>query len=275
MNKTKEDKVMTINFSSNTDGKTVKAILELHIGKSKWTVSNRTYHFENEIIPTNGMFSRHATLNIANAPIFKGKDRADLVDILKKAGFDFEVAYDTEQSAKPKATVVQIEDGTFGVKVENPIHADIPQTEIDGFVISLPKEGYTDEAIQNFRKLIESKETLLKKALGTDELQINVTDEHIEFPWWVGRKLTSEQLTAYTTLICAIGRKAKAIKRVVGKDNESTNEKYDLRIWLVGLGLNGNEHKATRNIILKNLDGSSAFKDQGMQERWNDKHLKK
>ena len=49
-------------------------------------------------------------------------------------------------------------------------------------------------------------------------------------------------------------------KRITAKAKENENEKYAFRCFLLRLGFIGNEYKADRKILLKNLEGSSAFK---------------
>ena len=50
-------------------------------------------------------------------------------------------------------------------------------------------------------------------------------------------------------------------KRVQAKEKEVDNEKYAFRCFLLRLGFIGSEFKEDRKILLKNLEGSSAFKD--------------
>ena len=53
---------------------------------------------------------------------------------------------------------------------------------------------------------------------------------------------------------------AKAQKRVTAKEKETDNDKYAFRCFLLRLGFIGDEYKAARKILLKNLTGSGAFK---------------
>jgi hypothetical protein len=50
------------------------------------------------------------------------------------------------------------------------------------------------------------------------------------------------------------------------KQREVENPKYSFRCFLLGLGFIGDEYKAARKILLKNLDGSAAFKSGSKQE---------
>ena len=47
------------------------------------------------------------------------------------------------------------------------------------------------------------------------------------------------------------------------KEKPAENEKYTFRCFLLRLGFIGNEYKHERKILLKNLTGSSAFKNGG------------
>ena len=47
---------------------------------------------------------------------------------------------------------------------------------------------------------------------------------------------------------------------------QSSNEKYTFRVWLLRLGLIGDEFKTARHHLLKNLDGNIAWKDPAQAE---------
>ena len=130
---------------------------------------------------------------------------------------------------------------------------------IDNIKISLPKEGFTDEALSNLNHLVESKATLIKKALGVDDRTIIVDDEQVTFPWFARTSSTNE-LSSYASFIGKLCCMAKTQKRVTAKEKEVDNEKYAFRCFLLRLGFIGAEYKTDRRILLKNLSGSSAFK---------------
>lgn len=66
----------------------------------------------------------------------------------------------------------------------------------DSLIISYPRKYISDTALENLCLLVASKESLIKKALGTDALPIDVTDEVISFPWFVGLP-QPEEINAY------------------------------------------------------------------------------
>ena len=137
-----------------------------------------------------------------------------------------------------------------------------PAEETDGpesLTISMPKDGFTDDAIANLKHLVESKATLIKKALGAENLTITVEDDKISFPWFTGYPAPDE-ISAYAKFIGRLCVMAKTQKRVTANDKDVDNDKYAFRCFLLRLGFIGDEYKADRKILLSKLSGSSAFK---------------
>ncbi len=128
----------------------------------------------------------------------------------------------------------------------------------DKLTIEMPKEKLTDETIENIKKIAESKAGLFKKAFAAEELSITVTDERVSFPWFTAQD--ADEVKAYTAFIEALCRMAATQKRVTAKEKEVDNEKYAFRCFLLRLGFIGAECKTERKVLLKNLEGSSAFK---------------
>ena len=64
----------------------------------------------------------------------------------------------------------------------------------------------------------------------------------------------------YTEFVEKLCRMARSMKRVSGKPTETDNDKYAFRCFLLRLGFIGDEYKAARKILLKNLTGNSAFR---------------
>ncbi len=127
------------------------------------------------------------------------------------------------------------------------------------FVVELPRTDFPEEACGNLRKIIASKAALLKKAIGTDTLDVEVTDETLRFPWFTLHGLDGEA-DAYIRLVMALCRMAKERKRVTAREREVTNDKFTMRLFLVRLGFTGDEYKAARRLLLRNLTGNSAWK---------------
>ena len=134
-----------------------------------------------------------------------------------------------------------------------------PQDGNVGLTVVLTREGFTDGALENLRRLVDSKAALMKKALAVEELPIEVTEEKVSFPWF--SEADSDSATAYSHFIAALCDMAKNQKRITAKEKVAENEKYAFRCFLLRLGFIGAEYKTDRKILLKNLSGSSAFKN--------------
>lgn len=67
---------------------------------------------------------------------------------------------------------------------ESPIYTEPDEIEDIRLIIQMPREGFTEIALDNLKGLVESKETLIKKALDTDSIPIIVNEEFVTFPWF-------------------------------------------------------------------------------------------
>ncbi len=130
----------------------------------------------------------------------------------------------------------------------------------DSLSISYPKVGFTQEGLDNLRKLVDSKGALIQKALGMGALPIEIGDTEITFPWFQFG-MSQEETTAYAQFICALCKTALEKKRVTAKGQESyENEKFTLRVFMIGLGLVGKEYALIRKLMLQNLSGCSGWR---------------
>ena len=131
---------------------------------------------------------------------------------------------------------------------------------LDGLTVSLPKESFTEAALDNLDRLLESKGSLIRKAFGIEEAVYTLTDDHLTFAWLTG-DITPEKAKACRDFIGRLCEMAKRQKRVTARVRAVTNEKYAFRCFLLRLGLIGAEYKTTRKILLRNLSGSAAWRD--------------
>ena len=136
-----------------------------------------------------------------------------------------------------------------------------PQAATEGLTVAVPRDSLSDSAIENLQRIVDSKAALMKKAIGTDSLPIEVTEERVSFPWFT--EMDGDSARAYTHLVSALCEMARNAKRVTATEKEVDNEKYAFRCFLLRLGFIGAEYKTERKILLKNLTGSSAFKNGG------------
>lgn len=168
-----------------------------------------------------------------------------LIAYLEKRGFTGEV------EAKENPTVAPEAEPEGEIPQEK---RETPQGETTRFVVALPEELVN---LANLQNLLQAKGTLIKKALGVDNLEVKEEDGKIVFPWFDGEEVPKP----YVEFIVAICQMSRNQKRISAKAKEVTNEKYAFRCFLLRLGFIGPEFKETRKELLKNLSGSSAFKN--------------
>lgn len=130
-----------------------------------------------------------------------------------------------------------------------------------GLTISMPAGYFTEDALARLEKLIAAKGSLIKKALGIDAIPIEKTEDRVTFPWFKKVIEDADAANAYIHFVHAICEMACNQKRISVQEREVENEKYTFRCFLLRLGFIGEEYKVERKILLKNLTGSSAFKN--------------
>lgn len=134
---------------------------------------------------------------------------------------------------------------------------EIPNSN-NKLTVQMPIDSLSEPTINRIRRIIENKGVLFKSAFKTDCLDILKTKKTVDFPWF-----TIEQdgdAEAYSTFISMLCEFAKNLNRINYKPNTSDNEKYAFRCFLIRMGLVGDDFKAARKILLRNLTGSSAFR---------------
>ena len=146
-----------------------------------------------------------------------------------------------------------------------PLPDDTPDAEVDAVGIAMPRKLFTDSQLENIRRLTEAKASLIKKAMGTDDLPILDDGEKVSFPWW-HNDVGADEVHAFTNFICKLKETAGNQKRVTSKETAPDNEKYAFRCFLLKIGFIGDEFKQDRKILLRNFEGSSAFKSGAKKE---------
>ena len=189
-------------------------------------------------------------------------DRADteiienLLEQLAAHGFTAELPETAPDSPDTEPTS---EDEEVSEEPENAEHG-----ETVGLTVYLPKDKAN---IDLLRRLVQGKSGLIKKALGLKNLPIEEDSDEIVFPWFADASgLSPDEVKAYTAFISALCKLSANAKRVSMTEKPVDNEKYAFRCFLLRLGFIGREHKITRKILLRNLEGSSAFKNGGADD---------
>ncbi len=128
-----------------------------------------------------------------------------------------------------------------------------------GVAIQMPLSLFTEGQLQNLYALVAAKGSLIKKALGAEDLPINIIGNKLDFPWFPKYE-SPDEVKAYMHFVTAICDMARNQKRITAKEKEVDNDKYAFRCFLLRLGFIGDKYKAERKVLLRNLSGSSAFK---------------
>ena len=78
---------------------------------------------------------------------------------------------------------------------------------------------------------------------------------------------TAEEMEAFGVLMVFMVNFAKCVKYASRKTAQQENPKFSFRTWLIRLGMNGDEFKTARKVLLAKLDGNSALRrDPGLRD---------
>lgn len=169
--------------------------------------------------------------------------------------------------------------------------------------ISLPLTGHTGISIRNLMNELYSRASLINKATGSnfqvpeslaeelaqdenteslekalacitahaDEIAgIEFSDDKITFTGFP-KATDADTVKAFTDLASLMTKAAKDQKRIMAKKVDEVNEKYITRIWLLRLGMKGDNYRVTRKVLLQNLSGHIAFRTSDQIEAAKEK----
>ena len=168
-----------------------------------------------------------------------GPDDRSLVAQLAQQGFEpMEETYDAEP-AEP----------------EDKPEAD-PSAAQDRLTIEVPfGDDFTPAKMANLEKLVASRDTLLKKVLGTDALPIERTKNSLLFSWFP----VDDNAMIYGQLACALVRAAMEATRITAKERPCESERFHMCTYLLKLGFIGPDYRQARKILLRGLSGSGSY----------------
>lgn len=69
-----------------------------------------------------------------------------------------------------------------------------------------------------------------------------------------------EKVKAYTQFVALLNQNAKVLKHASAKSKDTDNDKFTFRVFLIRLGMIGDEYKTARKVLLEKLEGNSAFR---------------
>lgn len=180
----------------------------------------------------------------------------------------------------------------------------IEPTEIETptIEVAVPMEGHTGITLRNLVNMICSKQALVKKSLG---IAINIIEDDfckgineaktetledfkiaiesigtnkcpgigfefnnctITFKLLEG-DASPEKVKAYTHFVALLNNSSKTLKHASAKVKDTDNDKFTFRVFLVRLGMVGDEYKMARKVLLEKLEGNSAFRSGSKPEK--------
>ena len=195
-------------------------------------------------------------------------------------------------------------DGETAVQEAADSETETTVPEGDEVSVSVSMENHTVNSLRNLINLVYTRASLLNKALGTcfriDEDVIEALKELPEnakvadVMYCIGEDeaegfqieedritfgplpdATPERIKAFTELIGRMNNQAMMQNRIQAKAVNDESEKYALRIWLIRLGMNGPEFKETRKVLMQNLSGSAAFRNDDEKAKWTARQAEK
>jgi hypothetical protein len=129
-------------------------------------------------------------------------------------------------------------------------------------VVAIPHDQMTAEQIRMAQDICTAKAGLLKIALARDDF--TVIDDGTDWVFnWFPAGTTQEEAKLYAQFISALCETARYKQRVYippYKDwvHEPT-AKYEMRNWLLSIGMKGQAFAEARRFMLRNFPGSSSF----------------
>ncbi len=142
--------------------------------------------------------------------------------------------------------------------------------EADAGLIEALKDDRCTYTRANFFRAIADYEDQHGKSL----YGLTITPESVSFTGF-GEAADVDHLRAFGHLAVMMNNQALHQKRIQAKAVDAANEKYAMRIWLVRIGMDGDEFKQTRKILMEKLTGHSAFRTPAEAEKAKVKAQKK
>ncbi len=190
-------------------------------------------------------------------------------------------------------------DGTE-VELETLIGSGIEQEKIEtaepiSFEVSAPMTDHTGNSLRNLVNMVYSKQALIKKSLGLEvdiitddfchvinnantatleDFKAAITGKEAGSPEiafdFDGRMVTfkflkedssPEMVQANIQFVSLLNKISKELKYASARITETDNDKFTFRVFLIRIGMVGNQYKKAREVLLANMAGNSAFRN--------------
>ena len=104
------------------------------------------------------------------------------------------------------------------------IEPDKSEPVEEGLCIQIPKSSISDFELDLMKKMIAGKASLIKKATGASNLDVEIKDDVVCFPWFDALP-DPEMIRAVSVFITRLAALSREIKRVTASEREVKNEK--------------------------------------------------
>ena len=179
----------------------------------------------------------------------------ELIDSLENLGFTcimtekHEDLTESGEEPEPEPEVTDEEEESSKEEEQKPT----------GITLSFPLNFFVEDAIDRMRAIVASKQSLLKKALDTDNLDITVEGDKVSLPWFTDHGIEGE-IDAYSKLAFAIAKMAITQNRVLAPKRQNADDKEAMRLFLIRLDFKGDEFREARAILMRNFNSNEARK---------------
>jgi len=189
-----------------------------------------------------------------------------------------DISTDVSPDETPSTPEVSASDGEPEVETENPAEGaetpdedkepaeeDAPKEAIAGpdddtrLTISIPRSKVPDDVLIRLQAIVLNKKVLFQRALQTNALPIETTNEEVSFPWFTLTGIDGEA-EAYAQFITHLVKMADEQTRVLDKPYDGDNDKFAMRIFMVRMGMKGTQFALIRKLMMKNLTGNSGWR---------------
>ena len=198
------------------------------------------------------------------------KEIAPEAEVQEQLPMDLETVEENNSSMEPVAPVPETQTEELPVEPETSVEEnpaepedsaspDEPASVDDGVInltLSLPVAMFEQSpgSMQRLKAAIGSKQTLLKKALGTDSLDVVIENDCVTFPWFkTTEKDSPVDVDAYSKLVFALAKKAITQTRVDPVEKVPEDLQLGMRLYLINLNFKGDEFKSARAVLMKNF----------------------
>lgn len=145
----------------------------------------------------------------------------------------------------------------------------------DGISLNYIPEEYNIDVLYKMLMHMEMRRGLIEKALGVGDEGFSLVIRTYLECWMALNDFKMEELEAGASLVRQLCLHSASIRNVRLNAKQNTNEKYQMRTWLLRLGFIGDEFARQRKTLLSNLDGDTAFCTESSKQKATQKRKAK